>query len=244
MALDLGRFEAMTFDCYGTLIDWERGLLDALVGVAAGNASVLDPETALAAFARHESRLEAGPYASYREILTRVAHAIGAELGFPVSRQAAADFAASVGDWPPFADTREALRRLARRYRLGVITNCDDDLFARSRERLAIDFEMVVTAQQARAYKPDPRPFEMALERLDLPRQRVVHVAQSLFHDHVPVQALGLASVWVDRRSGRLGPGATPAATAEPDLVVTDLRSLADLADLAGMTHATEPSVG
>jgi 2-haloacid dehalogenase len=134
-----------------------------------------------------------------------------------------------VGDWPAFEDSPEALARLKERYRLGVITNCDDDLFARSNERLGIEFDWVITAEQARGYKPGPRPFALAAERIDVPEARVLHVAQSLFHDHVPAKAAGRTTVWVDRR-GRRGGGATPPADAEPDLTVPDMRTLADLA--------------
>jgi 2-haloacid dehalogenase len=133
----------------------------------------------------------------------------------------------------------DALSRLGRRYRLGVITNCDDDLFERSRRRLGVDLAVVVTAQQARSYKPDSRNFEMAFEQLGVPREQIVHVAQSLYHDHVPARRLGLASVWVDRRGARSGPGATPPAQASPDLVVPNLRSLADVVEATAGRHDT-----
>ena len=116
------------------------------------------------------------------------------------------------------------------RFRLGVITNCDDDLFAASERRLGINFDWVVTAQQLGSYKPNPRNIELALERIGVPRDRVLHVAQSLFHDHVPAKALGLSTVWVDRRHDRPGSGATLPASAKPDLVVPDMRTLAELA--------------
>ena len=120
-----------------------------------------------------------------------------------------------------------ALSALADSFRLGVITNCDDDLFAASNRRLGVTFDWVVTAQQARAYKPSLRPFEIAFARIDAPRDRILHVAQSLFHDHVPAKALGLTAVWVDRRAGRAGSGATPPASARPDLTVPDIATLA-----------------
>ena len=134
-------------------------------------------------------------------------------------------------DWPAFPDSAAALASLASRFRLGVITNCDDDLFAASAAKLGNPFSWVVSAQQAQAYKPSLRPFELAFERIDVPRSRILHVAQSLFHDHVPAKALGLTTVWVDRRAGRSGAGATPPASAVPDLRV---ESMAELASLAG----------
>jgi 2-haloacid dehalogenase len=141
-----------------------------------------------------------------------------------------AAFAASVGEWPAFPDSADALARLAKRFRLGVITNCDDDLFALSNRRLGVTFDWVVTAQQVRSYKPSLRNFEVALERMDVPRDRILHVAQSLFHDHVPAKQLGLSTAWIDRRAGRPGFGATPPASATPDLSAPDMATFADIA--------------
>ncbi len=227
--LDFRRFDALTFDCYGTLIDWETGILAAL-RAALGNAAGASDDRLLEAYARKEAALEAGPYLRYREILARAVRAIGAELGAPPSEAAVAAFAGSVGDWPAFPDSATALARLQTRFRLGVITNCDDDLFAASNRRLGLTFDAIVTAQQAGSYKPDRRNFELAFERLGLPRARILHVAQSLYHDHVPAQALGLATVWVDRRHDRPGFGATPPATATPDVTAPDMTTLAELA--------------
>lgn len=233
MSLDPGRFEALTFDCFGTLIDWETGILEALAPVLRRRARSADPESLLESFARHEAAAEAGPYLTYREVLARTLRGICGDLGFVPQPAEEAVFAASVGDWPAFPDSAPALARLAERYRLGVITNCDDDLFAAAARRLGVTFDPVVTAQQARGYKPSRRNFELALERLALPRDRVLHVAQSLYHDHVTARGMGLASAWVDRRAGRPRGGATPPADASPDLVVPDMASFADLV-LAG----------
>jgi 2-haloacid dehalogenase len=135
-----------------------------------------------------------------------------------------------VSDWPAFPDSPAALARLKTRFRLGVITNCDDDLFAGSAARLGVVFDWIVTAQSVGSYKPDPRNFLVALERLGLPRERILHVAQSLFHDHVPAKRLGLSTVWIDRRRGRPGFGATPEADASPDATFPDLASFAEAA--------------
>jgi 2-haloacid dehalogenase len=230
--LDLGRFEVMTFDCYGTLIDWETGLLAALRAALGPTADALGDDPLLELFARHEAAAEAGPYRRYRDVLGACLVAIADELGGSADEAAAASFGGSVADWPAFADSVGALARLRTRYRLGVVTNCDDDLFAASERRLGLAFDWVVTAQQVGSYKPDPRNLEVALERIGRPRDRVLHVAQSLYHDHVPAKALGLSTVWVDRRQGRPGSGATPPAEATPDLVVPDLATLAELADV------------
>lgn len=225
---DLARFEALSFDCYGTLIDWEAGLLAALRPVLDAHGVSVEDDDLLGLYGRLETEVEAGPYRPYRKVLASVMRRIGDELGFAPGEEEIAAFAGSVGEWPAFEDSAEVLRRLRDRFRLAVITNCDDDLFAASSRRLGEPFEWVITAEQARAYKPDHRPFELALATIDAPRDRVLHVAQSLFHDHVPAKALGLATAWIDRRRGKPGPGATPPASAAPDLAVPDLSSLAD----------------
>jgi 2-haloacid dehalogenase len=228
--LDFDRYDALTFDCYGTLIDWESGILAALRPVLASYEIELGGEEALALFGELESEIEAGPYRPYRDVLREVLIGFGDRLEFsPVVAQADA-FAASVADWPAFPDSAAALARLSARFGLGVITNCDDDLFAASSERLGNPFRWVVTAQQLGSYKPAHRNFELALERIGVPRERVLHVAQSLYHDHVPAHELGIDSVWVNRRSGRAGSGATPPAAAQPTLEVPDMASLAALA--------------
>ena len=228
--VDFEAFGALTFDCYGTLIDWEAGLLAAAGPIVAAHGVRIGDGELLEAYARHSSALEAGPYLTYREVLGRSLVGLGAELGFEPTAQEITAFSGSVGDWPAFEDSPGALADLKRRFRLGVITNCDDDLFALSERRLGIDFDWVVTARQAGAYKPDSRGFALAFERIDVARERILHVAQSLYHDHVTAKALGMTTVWVDRRGDKGGFGATPAAEATPDLTVPDMRTLAELA--------------
>jgi 2-haloacid dehalogenase len=229
-SLDLGAFAALSFDCYGTLIDWEAGLLAALRPVLAAHGAQAGDERLLELYARHEAELESGDYLSYREVLAGALRGVAAELGFEPSEAEAAAFAGSVGDWPAFPDSADALARLHERYRLAVITNCDEALFARSTERLGVEFDWVVTAERARSYKPSRRNFQLAFETIGVPRERILHVAQSLFHDHVPAKELGMSTVWIDRRGGREGYGATPPATARPDLALPGMRELADLA--------------
>ncbi|WP_037502772.1 haloacid dehalogenase type II [Solirubrobacter soli] len=224
--IDYRSFDALTFDCYGTLIDWESGILTALRPHATG----VDDDALLEAFARHESDIEAGPYQRYAEVLAGCLRALGVEFGFETTADEQAAFGQSVKDWPAFPDSPAALARLKERFKLGVITNCDDDLFAASNARLGVEFDWVITAEQARGYKPRTENFEFAFERIDVPRERILHVAQSLFHDHVPAKALGMTSVWIDRRQGRAGGGATPPADARPDLTVPTLEAFADVA--------------
>ena len=228
--LDFTRFDALTFDCYGTLIDWETGILAALRTILDPRAIVAGDDELLERYAGQEAAAEAGPYLRYREVLGRSLRGLCADLGVEPSADEVTRFSGSVADWPAFDDSVDALARLQARFRLGVITNCDDDLFAATNPRLGVTFDWIVTAQQARGYKPRPENFEFAFRRIDVPRERILHVAQSLFHDHVPAKALGMTTAWIDRRAGRAGTGATPPAEASPDLTVTSMAAFADAA--------------
>jgi 2-haloacid dehalogenase len=228
--LDFDHFDVLTFDCYGTLIDWEAGILAGLRVALETHGIDTPDDAALEAFARHEAEVEAGTYRPYLEVLGQVLEAMLGHLGTAPTPEERAAFGGSVADWPAFPDSAAALARLHERFKLGVITNCDDDLFAASEAKLGLTFDWVVTAQQAHRYKPNPRGFELMFERVGLPPTRILHVAQSLFHDHVPAKRLGLSTVWVDRRGSRPGFGATPPAEATPDLSVPDMATLAALA--------------
>jgi len=220
-------FEALTFDCYGTLIDWETGLAEAFRPVLRAHGVEADDEDVIARYARHEAEAEAGPYIRYRHVLAAGLHGVAKELGIEPTAAEVETFSGSVADWPAFPDSAAALARLQERFRLGVITNCDDDLFAASNRKLGVEFDWIVTADQVGSYKPAARNFHVAFERLRLPRERILHVAQSLFHDHVTAKRLGLTTVWIDRRAGRAGAGATPVAKAAPDATFPDMASFA-----------------
>ena len=228
--IDYRHVDALTFDCYGTLIDWETGLADAFRPVLAAHGVPMDQEDVLTRFARHEAAAEAGEYRRYTEVLAAGLRGVADELGFTPDDDEIATFSRSVEAWPAFPDSTDALAQLKRRFRLGVITNCDDDLFAASNRRLVVEFDWIVTAEQVGAYKPSEANFRVAFERLGLPRDRIVHVAQSLFHDHVPAKRLGLTTVWIDRRHDRPGSGATPPAEASPDARYPDMASFAEAA--------------
>jgi 2-haloacid dehalogenase len=226
VALEYGDFEVLTFDCYGTLIDWESGI-PAAVRMQLGDAvAEHSDEDLIAAFATVEHDAEV-PYKTYREVLALSLRRMGERFDVAVSDAQAAGFGASVGQWPAFPDSGDALRRLQARFKLAVITNCDDDLFGASERRLGVSFDYVITAQQAGSYKPDHANFHLAFERIGLPRERILHVAQSLFHDHVPAKALGLTTVWIDRRQGR-GGGASLDVEAHPDARFTSVQAFAD----------------
>ncbi|MBF6605762.1 MAG: haloacid dehalogenase type II [Chloroflexi bacterium] len=229
-SLDFDRFDALTFDCYGTLIDWETGILAGLRSVLGPRGIEPPDDELLERYAAAEAAIEAGSYRRYRDVLAGALRAVAAAYDVEPTAAEVAVFGGSVVDWPAFPDSADALARLAGRFRLGVITNCDDDLFAASNRRLGVTFDWIVTAEQVGSYKPSERNFETAFARIDVPRERVLHVAQSLFHDHVPARRFGLSTAWVDRRHGRSGFGATPPAATTPDLTVPDMASLARIA--------------
>jgi len=231
--IDYGAFDALTFDCYGTLIDWETGILAGLRAALGPHGVDGTDDELLERYADAEASLENGPYLRYREILAGGLRSIASGLGTTVTDEEAATFGGSVVDWPAFPDSAAALTRLKTRFRLGVLTNCDDDLFAASNRRLGVEFDWIVTAQQASSYKPNERNFAALFERLaadGVGRDRILHVAQSLFHDHAPAKRLGMTTVWIDRRHDRPGSGATPPADAHPDATFT---SMADFAAAA-----------
>ena len=224
--LKFERFDVLTFDCYGTLIDWEQGILTALRPVLSRYQSDLADDEILELYAILEAQVQAGGFQPYKAVLRQVVKAFGERLGFIPTPAELDSLRASLGTWPPFPDTVEALGKLRERFKLGVISNIDDDLFAQSARHLQIDFDWIITAEQVRSYKPSLHNFRAALERIGRPAENILHVAQSLYHDIVPARQLGLSTVWVNRRRGKASPGATPAARAKPDLEVPDLRSL------------------
>ncbi len=225
--LDFNRFEILTFDCYGTLINWEAGLLPVLHRILAAHGKKLDDALILKLYGDFEQRSEQGEFHPYRQVLESVVSQFGAELGFVPTAAETRSLPESLASWPPWPDTVTALRQLKSRFRLAILSNVDDDLFAATRPRLEVAFDEVITAQQAQAYKPSLRVFELALRRVNTPAHRVLHVGQSIYHDVIPAQTLGLATVWVNRPSARPGVGAVRAAEATPDLTVSSLAELA-----------------
>lgn len=230
MALDFTQFRCLTFDCYGTLIDWEQGILGALRPILQAHGERRSDAELLRAYADLEARLEAGEYRSYRSILEDIVRGMGPQFGFTPSAEEIRSLPESLPNWEPFPDTRAALQALQSRYQLAIISNTDDDLFAATAKKLGVKFDVVVTAQQAKSYKPSLNNFRVAMERIGLPAEKILHVGQSVFHDVVPAKSLGLATVWVTRRRVKEGIAATLAASGQPDLEVPNLKTLADAA--------------
>ena len=224
--LDFTRFDVLTFDCYGTLINWEAGLLPVLRRILSKHGKQLDDATLLKLYGDFELLSEQPPFHPYCEVLQSVVRRFGAELGFVPTEVELRSLPESLPSWQPWPDSVAGLHALKSRFRLAILSNVDDDLFAATRPRLEVEFDEVITAQQAQAYKPSRKVFELALSRIKTPAERIVHVGQSIYHDVIPAQALGLATVWVNRPSARVGIGAVKAAKAVPDLEVSSLTEL------------------
>ncbi|HYX68708.1 MAG TPA: haloacid dehalogenase type II [Terriglobales bacterium] len=228
--MDFSRFQLLTFDCYGTLIDWESGMLGALRSLLAAHGKPLDDGAILALYSELEPAIQQESYRPYRQVLEEVVRALGRRLGFAPSEAECRSLPDSLRNWLPFPDTVAALRALQGRFRLGVISNIDDDLFAMTARHLEVPLDLLVTAQQAGSYKPSTNNFKLALGRMGLPAEKVLHCAESLYHDVAPARSLGLATVWVNRHAGKTRPSATRKADIRPDLEVPDLKTLAALA--------------
>jgi 2-haloacid dehalogenase len=225
---DFDGFTHLTFDCYGTLIDWETGILQALKPLLERNGATPQEEQILRSYTRAEAEEEAGEYKPYRIVLGNVCARIAADFGVKLLSEDCRALPNSVGQWPPFSDTVPALRRLKTQFKLVVLSNIDDALFAQTRSLLDIDFDEVITAEQLRSYKPRRAHFEAAIKRLGVPREQILHVAQSLYHDHAPAKEMGFSTVWIDRPSRLHGSGLAPPADVRPDLELPDLQSLVE----------------
>jgi 2-haloacid dehalogenase len=233
--MKLTDFKVLTFDCYGTLIDWETGILEALQGLVAKVRPALSREQILETFAQHESQQQLEtPSMPYSQLLAMVYKRLAKDWDLDTSNETANIFGASVPDWPEFPDSAEALEYLAGYYRLVILSNVDRISFRASNGRLKVRFDAIYTAQDIESYKPDPRNFDYMLRRLrqdfGLEKKHDLHVAQSLFHDHAPANRAGLASAWIDRRHLKQGWGATapPASTPRYDFHFNSMAALAE----------------
>jgi 2-haloacid dehalogenase len=226
--LDFSRFKVITFDCYGTLVDWETGILNALRPILSAHGAAIDDLEILRLYGELEADAEAGEFTPYREVLSRVVREFGTRLGFTPSKPEEESLPNSLGSWATFPDTVAALRQLKKKFKLGIISNVDDDLFSATARRLEVDFDYVTTAGQARAYKPSKAIFNLAQQRMGTAAENWLHAGQSIYHDVIPAKSLGTATAWVNRPSIRPGSGAAKPASAEPDLTVASMKELAD----------------
>jgi 2-haloacid dehalogenase len=228
--LDFSRFQILTFDCYGTLIDWESGIFSALRPVLSAHGVTISDAHLLELYGELEAEAESGEYSTYSTVLQSVVRNFGKRLEFEASDAEARSLPESIAAWKPFPDTVESLRRLKSRYKLAVLSNIDDGLFALTAPKLGIAFDHVVTAQQAGCYKPCQKLFQLAQQRCGMPPEAWLHVGQSIYHDVIPAQSLGISTVWVNRVSPRTNAGAVKSVPGKPDLEVPDLKTLAELA--------------
>jgi 2-haloacid dehalogenase len=229
----LSAFQVLTFDCYGTLIDWEEGICQTLGPWLEAQGVRVAREELLAAFAAAEApQQQATPDLRYPELLARVHAAVAQRFGAAPDPAAAQAFGGSVREWPAFADSADALAYLKRHYRLVILSNIDRASFAQSASKLGVEFDAVYTAEDIGSYKPDSRNFEYLLARLaeqSVTKGQILHTAQSLYDDHVPAKHLGLATCWIDRRAGQAGAGATrpPEVEVRPDFRFATLAEMA-----------------
>jgi 2-haloacid dehalogenase len=229
LAIDFSRFSIITFDCYGTLIDWESGILGAIRPILSAHNAHLSDVDILRMYGEIEAHEESGEYQPYSEILQAVVRGFGTRLGFVPSEKEQHSLPNSLASWKPFSDTVAALRQLKRKFKLGILSNIDDDLFSATAPQLEIEFDHVVTASQALAYKPSLVIFRLAQKKIGLPPQQWLHAGQSIYHDVIPAQSLGIATVWVNRPSPLPNSGAAKASRGKPDLEVASLKEFADL---------------
>ncbi|MFF1831374.1 haloacid dehalogenase type II [Paenarthrobacter sp. NPDC058233] len=226
-------FDALSFDCYGTLIDWEAGIAAVLGPWGRATRPELTDEDLLLAYADEEARIEKEhPTTLYPQVLAEAFRATGAKLGIPVSDADAEKLGSSVPEWPAFPDSVEALRKLKTRFKLIILSNIDKKSFEGSNARLGVEFDRIITAEEVGSYKPNQRNFGALNAYVDSEGLKVLHVAQSLFHDHVPGKAAGLKGVWINRRHNAPGWGATPDPGAEvsPDWTFNSMAEFADAA--------------
>jgi len=229
--LNFAQFRLLSFDCYGTLIDWETGIFSALRPILAAHGKTVADSELLRLYSELESDAERGDFRPYREVLQCVVRGLGKRLAFTPTEAEICSLPESLPNWLPFPDTVAALQKLKSRYKLAVISNVDDDLFAYTARRLEVPFDFVVTAHQAGAYKPSLPMFTLAQQRTAVAPSQWLHVAQSIYHDVIPARSLGMTSVWVNRPSPRPGSGAAKSASAQPDLEVPNLKTLAELTE-------------
>ena len=231
--MQLTDFKVLTFDCYGTLIDWESGMFQALQPLVSRLGRPLSRDEMLAAHARHESAQQVTtPAKRYSELLAIVYKRLAEEWGMPVSWDECIAYGKSIRDWPAFEDSADALRYLKQHFKLVILSNVDNEIFAFSNKKLGVEFDAIFTAEDIGSYKPSPRNFEYMLEKLDargIGKGDILHTAESLFHDHGPANAFGLASCWIHRRHDKEGFGATmnPGAMPKVDFRFTSMAELA-----------------
>src|ERR1700720_824542 len=226
----LTEFDALTFDCYGTLIDWESGMVEALKGLTDRVQRPLTRDQILEAHARHESSQQHyTPAKPYRDLLTVVYKRLAEEWGVHATHENCVEYGLSVGNWPAFEDSPGALQYLKKYFKLVILSNVDNETFQASNRRLQVQFDAIYTAEDIGSYKPELRNFHYMLEQLGVRKDKILHTAESMFHDHKPANEVGLKSCWIYRRHAQQGFGATmnPGDMPHHDFRFTSMAELA-----------------
>ncbi len=226
--MNLANIQVISFDCYGTLIDWETGITSSMQRVLRAHGIRLSDEDILRSFSHLEPVSQSGIYQPYRHVLSTIVRQFARAYGFQPSESEQNQLAESLPEWNPFPDTVAALRALKKRFRLAILSNVDNDLFASTARRLEVAFDVVVTAEDVKSYKPGPAHFQTLLARTGLPPANHLHAAESLYHDIAPACALGLRNVWIKRRHGERTANASRKAPVQPDYAVRDLAELVE----------------
>ena len=234
--LDFNKYEALTFDCYGTLIDWESGIADALRPVTRAHGIEVSDGELMDLYSEIERAGKSGEYRRYREVLRATVRGICTRLEFVPTMSEVNCLSESLGSWQPFPDTIDALRRLQSKYRLCIVSNVDDDLFAGTARMLEVDFDYIVTAEQVGSYKPSHNNFATAVNRMGIPKSQVLHIAESVKLDIEAAKSFGMDAVWVNRHSGSEREGSASGNPSDgdsgADLEVPDLKTLVELMGL------------
>ena len=222
----------LSFDSYGTLIDWESGILSCLKPILESHDLSIKDDEILRLYAKFEALEEAGEYKTYHNVLRNVMFMMGKEFGFNSSKSEKNAFPESIGNWRPFPDTINFLHEAKKRYTLVIISNIDDAIFRKTARLLQVEFDDIITAQQAGSYKPSQNNFKYAIQKLGIDKSNLLHIAQSVYHDHMPAKKLGISSVRVNRKSICPGTGIAPPAQATADVDVPDLQTLGEIMGL------------
>jgi 2-haloacid dehalogenase len=230
--------KVISFDCYGTLIDWESGILDCFHALTRAKGITLRDDQILQAYSEIEPSVQAGPYRKYRDVLHEVTVRFAARFGLRLEGSDADRLLESLISWKPFPDTLPALRRLKERFQLAIVSNIDDDLFAGTARSLQVPFDYVVTAEQVRSYKPGKAHFEELLKRTGADISEHLHAAESLFHDILPTHQMGIPNIWVRRSHATIVTTASPKVRETPRWTVEDLHGLVEFMDRSGVTPA------
>lgn len=226
--LDFDQYQFLTFDCYGTLVDWENGILNAIQPILHQHNVAIDSPYLFELFDRFEQEIKAksANFIKYREVLNGTMKKFANHFDVRFSQNEIEALANSVKNWPLFSDTNEALKFLKQKYKLVVVSNIDEDLFAQTANNFSVCLDDAVLAEQIQSYKPATKHFEITVQRLDTTKEKILHIAQSVVHDIIPANKLGWDNIWVRRYGGRLG---TPTPESNPTLTVDNLQSLVDL---------------